>query len=606
MPLAGHSEILPLHGKPEGSFAQWAANGRAYARNIARRISLSRGLVAVVVILVFYVLTSVSRTQKSPGRSLVDPDLHSKIPLKDKKARADHERMMLEWDARSNYRTDLSEVGPGRISSFPASLFLPSSSSSNSAAEPGAATAGSSKYIPVTAVILSWKRKEGAKAVVAHLRKYPFIQEILIWNNNPETELLASEFADRGHRHNTANITADHTPSVTVFNSVANLHDFSKYTTCTLAKYDHCYIQDDDWINLAMDSMYALVVDQPDSLVTSTIPAMHAQQRSWMFQNPQIGLHTGFSWLGAGSFMPKSAVFKFLLQLGGSNLWKERVQLSDLFFSIWRNQYPIVLSHALAPLDQSSSWSGRIDQWSVVYEHMTDALVRITTVLSGLGIVQGSPHRIGAKVDFVAEDEKPLFKNRYSRSSCANDKCLFQTSTDMFPSPEAVKWPYEAHSKDIPGHEARFKALDYPSPEFVAMHTYHYAVDQDLSTCWRSFKAMEKGSFFGLQFVLPLLDMGGNAKSIEVWSTVASTLQALQSNVVIKASVDGTAWMSCSGEIERTQGSVRFTDLSCTAAGRGVGIQSDTRGIQHLRFEMKDSTSSSIEICGVRVGEMLL
>ncbi|KAF9946415.1 hypothetical protein BGZ72_000343 [Mortierella alpina] len=602
MPLAGHSEILPLHGKPEGSLAQWAANSRAYVRNLARRISLSRGLVALVLILVLYVLASSSRHPASSGRGIVDPDLHSKIPLKDKKARAERERMMLEWDARSNYRTDLSEAGPGRISSFPASLFSPSAAP-NSAAEPAVAA---SKYIPITAVILSWKRKEGAKAVVAHLRKYPFIQEILIWNNNPEIELLATDFADRGHRHNSANITAEHSPSVTVFNSVANLHDFSKYTTCTLAKYDHCYLQDDDWINLAMDSMYALVVDQPDSLVTSTIPAMHAQQRSWMFQNAQIGLHTGFSWLGAGSFMPKSAVFKFLLQLGGSNLWKERVQLSDLFFSIWRNQYPVVLSHALAPLDQSSSWSGRIDQWSVVYEHMTDAIVRITTVLSGLGIVQGSPHRVGAKADFVAEEEKPLFKHRYSRSSCANDKCLFQTSTDMFPSPETVKWPTEPHNRDIPAHEARLKALDYPSPEFVAMHTYHYAVDQDLSTCWRSFKTMEKGSFFGLQFVLPLLDMGGHAKSIEVWSTVASTLQTLQSNVVIKASVDGSTWMNCSGEIERTQGSVRFTDLSCTAAGRGVGIQSDTRGIQYLRFEMKDSTTSSIEICGIRVGEMLL
>jgi hypothetical protein len=118
--------------------------------------------------------------------------------------------------------------------------------------------------------------------------------------------------------------------------------------------------------------MYSLFIDHPSSLITSTIPAMAAQQRSWTFQNPQLGLHTGFSWLGAGAFMPKKAVFKFLMQLGGSNLWKERVQLGDLFFALWRNQYPVVLSHALAPLDQSSSWSGRIDQWSVVYEHMVN------------------------------------------------------------------------------------------------------------------------------------------------------------------------------------------------------------------------------------------
>ncbi|KAG0014833.1 hypothetical protein BGZ80_010199 [Entomortierella chlamydospora] len=517
-----------------------------------------------------------------------------RIPLKDRKLRQEHERMMLEWDSRSNYRTDLSEVGPGRISSFPASLFTSDHQATTSPA--------TSKYIPVTAVILSWKRKEGAKTVVAHLRKYPFIQEILIWNNNAEIELSVADFAD----HRNQDTTENSWPSVTVFNSVANLHDFSKYTTCTLAKYDHCYIQDDDWINLSLDSMYSIFVDQPNSLTTSTIPAMYAQQRSWVFQNPQIGLHTGFTWLGAGSFMPKKAVFKFLMQLGGSNLWKERVQLSDLFFSLWRNQYPIVLSHSLAPLDQSSSWSGRIDQWSVVYEHMSDAVERITTVLSGLGLVQGSPHRVGAKVDFVTDEEEPLVKNRHTRSSCANDKCLFQTNVDMFPAPELMKWPIEPHNRDIHAHEARIKALNYPSPEFVAMHTYHYAVDQDLSTCWRSYHSFTSGDYFGLRFVLPLLELGENAKSIEIWSTLAPTLQAIQSNMVIKASIDGTTWMTCSGETEKLQGSVRFSDVTCADTGKDIGLQLDTRGIKYIRFEMTDKPASPIEICGIRVGDMLL
>ncbi|KAG0375448.1 hypothetical protein BGX24_009066 [Mortierella sp. AD032] len=279
------------------------------------------------------------------------------------RARTERERMLVEWDQRSNYRTDLAEVGPGRVSSFPASLFVStnnhhvkagssggSSSSSSSSSSSGplsssssslsssagsgsAGGAGASKYVPVTAVILSWKRKEGVKAVVAHLRKYPFIQEILIWNNSPDVVLSTHDFADRSssqwypnNNDNGTDTTGTTTtpfppsqswPSITVFNSVANLHDFSKYTTCTLAKYDHCYIQDDDWINLAMDSMYAVMIDNPQSLITSTLPAMHAQQRSWTFQNPQLGLHTGFSWLGAGSFMPKRAVFKFMMQLGG-------------------------------------------------------------------------------------------------------------------------------------------------------------------------------------------------------------------------------------------------------------------------------------------------
>lgn len=413
------SEILPLHGKPGTStVTHWTAQAQCFLRALLKRASSSRTLLIIISFLALYLLShSYSGDSNGHGAGrLGNSNYHggtnkdrvvmnkNKV-FKSKAAAAgaavlstdklrERERMLMEWDQRSNYRTDLADVGPGRVSSFPASLFVSPKSNSNgglgssssspsslllssssssssllssSSGASGINTGPASKYVPVTAVILSWKRKEGVKAVVAHLRKYPFIQEILIWNNNPDVVLSTA--------HDFPSNTTQTWPSISVFNSVANLHDFSKYTTCTLAKYDHCYIQDDDWINLSLDSMYSLMVDHPSSLITSTIPAMAAQQRSWTFQNPQLGLHTGFSWLGAGSFMPKKAVFKFLMQLGGSNLWKERVQLGDLFFALWRNQYPVVLSHALAPLDQSSSWSGRIDQWSVVYEHMVCSLI---------------------------------------------------------------------------------------------------------------------------------------------------------------------------------------------------------------------------------------
>ncbi|KAG0276542.1 hypothetical protein BGZ95_007406 [Linnemannia exigua] len=594
--MPGKPDMLPLHGKSgtattaktsSAGAAQWISHAQCFLRTLLKRTTSSRILLGFFSFLALYLISHSFSSEYPGGYSDNHNNLGKRLRNKDSKtevggtvmnynnnnkgapmggkfkskaaafssstaadtmrARKERERMLVEWDLRSNYRPDLAEVGPGRISSFPASLFV---NTNNHHANPGSGSAGgvgASKYVPVTAVILSWKRKEGVKAVVAHLRKYPFIQEILIWNNSPDVVLSTHDFADRSssqwYPNNNGNGTertgatppsfpppsSQSWPSITVFNSVANLHDFSKYTTCTLAKYDHCYIQDDDWINLAMDSMYAVMIDNPQSLITSTLPAMHAQQRSWTFQNPQLGLHTGFSWLGAGSFMPKRAVFKFMMQLGGSNLWKERVQLADLFFALWRNQYPIVLSHALAPLDQSSSWSGRIDQWSVVYEHMTDALFRLTTVLSGTGVVHGSPHRVGAKTDFVADEELPSFKDRHTR-----------------------------------------------------------------------------GSYFGLWFVLPLLDLGERARSIEVWSTFESTLMVLSKHMVVKASVDGTNWMTCTGETERVTGSIRIKDLRCTDVGRKIGIQLDTRGIQFLRFEMKEPTAAPIEICGIRVGEMLL
>lgn len=40
---------------------------------------------------------------------------------------------------------------------------------------------------------------------------------------------------------------------------------------------------------------------------------------------------------------------------------------------------------------------------------------RLTTVLAGEGSIQGSPHRKGAKIDFIAEEETPLFKDRFLR-----------------------------------------------------------------------------------------------------------------------------------------------------------------------------------------------
>jgi len=49
-----------------------------------------------------------------------------------------------------------------------------------------------------------------------------------------------------------------------------------------------------------------------------------------------------------------------------------------------------------------------------------------------------------------------------------------------------------------------------------------------------------------------------------------------------------------------------MASLVCADAGRSAGIQLDTRKIQHIRFEMTDNTSVPIEICGIRIGQMLL
>lgn len=69
-------------------------------------------------------------------------------------------------------KTQLELVSRERLSAFDPTLFTD-----------GALGADHSKYVGVTAVLLHWKRRQGLQLVVEHISKYPFIREIIIWNN---------------------------------------------------------------------------------------------------------------------------------------------------------------------------------------------------------------------------------------------------------------------------------------------------------------------------------------------------------------------------------------------------------------------------------------
>lgn len=191
---------------------------------------------------------------------------------------------------------------------------------------------------------------------------------------------------------------------VRVFNSYENLHDTAKYTTCSMAQYEYCYFQDDDWLNVYMDSMYTNFLRYPDLIHSNTMPIIHLEHKRWQFTNPgktshictvtewmpllkltaihtEINMHTGFTWLGCGAFVPRWKVQNFLAQLGSAGLGKDRLRLADMYFSIWTNQYPWQLSNPLNPLDQNEGWSDGVDQWAIVYQNVVSATFQDLTAL---------------------------------------------------------------------------------------------------------------------------------------------------------------------------------------------------------------------------------
>jgi len=107
------------------------------------------------------------------------------------------------------------------------------------------------------------------------------------------------------------------------------------------------------------------------------MPVIHVEHKRWRFENPDINLHTGFTWLGTGSFVPKSLSARFLNQQSAApvGLSQAETLVSDMFFSLWTNTYPEQMPNSLVPIDvegEEVGWSksAGVDQWTVVYANI--------------------------------------------------------------------------------------------------------------------------------------------------------------------------------------------------------------------------------------------
>ncbi|KAG0265655.1 hypothetical protein BG011_004254 [Mortierella polycephala] len=436
---------------------------------------------------------------------------------------------------------------------------------------------------PATAILLGWKRVEGLKLIVNYLARYPYIKEIIIWNNNKENRLSKSDFE--------FDPSFGPVPELQVHNSQENLHDFAKYTSCAMAKYQHCYFQDDDWLNTHMDALYTNFLTSPNLIHTNTLPLIHMEHRRWTFTNSEYRMHTGFSWMGTGSYLPREKAQRLLEQGGNSNLAKDRLRVIDMYFSIWTNQYPYQLVNYLTPLDQKNGWStdGVNDHWSIVFRNMLDAADRLYSALVA------NPE-VSEKDYFPREEEQPFIKDRHSRSPCFNDKCLFRTSMDPFPDPKEVV--FEGDLQTIEEQNAKFYALEYPTNEFFNKYAYIHAVDNDPLTCWNSFKVPRPGDSFGVLLVKP--------SAIKKWTVTSSKpLQYLDGKFTVMVSDDkGSEWTSCKHTTRFPFAHTMTLDISCPSLSSNG---SSSKGLfQNIKIQFDQALEKSVEVCGMDIGGMVL
>ncbi|KAG0237220.1 hypothetical protein BGW42_001487 [Actinomortierella wolfii] len=445
---------------------------------------------------------------------------------------------------------------------------------------------GNEHLLPTTAILLSWKRVEGLKTIVNYLARYPYIKEVIIWNNNKENHLSKADFV--------VDETYGPAPEVKVVNGQENLHDLAKYMSCSLAKYKYCYFQDDDWLNTHMDALYTNFLTSPNLIHTNTLPLIHMEHRRWTFTNEDVKMHAGFSWMGTGSFLPRAKARQLLEQGGNSNLAKDRLRVIDMYFSIWTNQYPYQLVNYLTPLDQANAWSeeGVEDHWKVVFGNMLDAANRLYDAL------YANPE-VSEKDYFAREEELPLMKDRLDRAPCHNDKCLFMTSMDPFPLPSEVK--FERDLADIREQDARFQALttqsglSYPSNAFWVEKAYIHAVDNDPRTCWNSYKVPQVGDSFGLRFVVPT-----TVKQLKVSSsrTISGMGNQISIHVTDRA---GYEWFKCQHSTRYPFSHTMQLEINCPTTAILPHGQ-----VSVVKIQFEAPQEKSLDICGFEVAGMTL
>jgi hypothetical protein len=162
----------------------------------------------------------------------------------------------------------------------------------------------------MTACLLSWKRPRNIEIIVAALQQVNVIDEILIWNNNPD---VALNFTDG---------------KIRVVRAPENHLCYGRFLCAAQARNHTIYVQDDDVINHDIEGLYRQFVGDP-SRIAHALSEAH-----WEHRDRHIHGEAHVALLGWGAIFSKDwlAVLENLPPaLLGSSLFRRE---ADKFFSI--------------------------------------------------------------------------------------------------------------------------------------------------------------------------------------------------------------------------------------------------------------------------------
>lgn len=134
---------------------------------------------------------------------------------------------------------------------------------------------------PVSACLLSYKRPWNLQPIVDSLHPYNFVDEILVWNNNPEVKLTLS--GDK----------------VRVLNSRENTICLGRFLCAKQARNRIIYVQDDDVIVKNVPQLYRSFLKDDSRITHALAPLHYARRERYVYAEGHHAL------LGWGAFFRK-------------------------------------------------------------------------------------------------------------------------------------------------------------------------------------------------------------------------------------------------------------------------------------------------------------
>lgn len=429
----------------------------------------------------------------------------------------------------------------------------------------------------VTAVIYRISQDpDNIVRVVHHLLRYPFIREIYIHNPMTRQKLTVEQLELDINKASHINIE--------IFDEKnEHLGSFARFTTCAMASFTTCFMQDDTWINQNMDALYLNMIRFPALIHANSPPTLYLDQARRRFYNSVVSMHSGYVDLQYGSFLPRTEAQTFLTKMGKSSLGKDRIRLADIYFALWTNQYPWILEnpiHSAAALNESTINQQPSAEWSSrVYSNILQATRRMQRTLEA--DLSDAP-----KDFFERLEERPMLGERDARASCTNDRCLFITNMDFMPDPSNLIFN-RTEVTTIPDWEKAYNTLgNIPTHEFFAEHAYHMAVDQDPNTCWNTFEKPKKGDYFGLILM-------GDIRPELLQIYTCNDIQHAEGLFNVEVSKDGNDWIAC-----KTKSTAGWHHVP-PRLRIGLDCGQDVESIRAIRISFLQDGPEPFNVCGL-------